>query len=366
MFKSRKPSTWLIMALIVHCLILGTVAACVIVIDPYMHYHAPLKSLSYTLSEDDERMVNDGIIRHMDYDAVITGSSMCENFRTSEADRIFGMHFVKIPFAGASYYETAQYLTKALYYQPQLKMTIDCLDMYRYDNEPDEMRLDMGDYPTYLYNSNPFDDAEYLFNKDVMERCLLMFRQKEAGGTGGMTSFDDYGNWMEDGYTFGADSVLEGISSFDPPSEKHHMTQEDAAKVRANIQSNIVELSKENPDTQFCYFLPPYSAVWWGSIWSSGDLERQLEEERIMIELLLPYSNVHLYSWNTDIDMTANLDNYKDDLHYGSWINTKILTWIHDGTGLLTQENYQEYLEQEEQIYSTYDYNSLFDEVPLE
>lgn len=57
------------------------------------HYHAPLKFLSYPLVN--ERYQNNGIVRHFDYDSVITGTSMTENFKTSEAQKLFGSDFIK-------------------------------------------------------------------------------------------------------------------------------------------------------------------------------------------------------------------------------------------------------------------------------
>ena len=39
--------------------------------DPYFHYHGPFSSFSYRLYE--ERYINDGISRHFNYDAIITG-----------------------------------------------------------------------------------------------------------------------------------------------------------------------------------------------------------------------------------------------------------------------------------------------------
>ena len=55
----------------------GLVAA----VDPFFHFHGPAEGLSYAL--DSERYQNDGISRHFTYDAVMTGTSMTENFKAS-------------------------------------------------------------------------------------------------------------------------------------------------------------------------------------------------------------------------------------------------------------------------------------------
>ena len=64
------------------------------IFDPYFHYHKPFSFISYRLY--DERYINDGISRHFDYDAIITGTSMAQNFKTSEVDALFGVESVKV------------------------------------------------------------------------------------------------------------------------------------------------------------------------------------------------------------------------------------------------------------------------------
>ena len=62
---------WGIALLVLTGICLAVVAAVIGVIDPFFHYHKPLEGLSYPLNN--ERYQNDGIVKHFDYDAVITG-----------------------------------------------------------------------------------------------------------------------------------------------------------------------------------------------------------------------------------------------------------------------------------------------------
>lgn len=39
-------------------------------------------------------------------------------------------------------------------------------------DESSRMRTDLGAYPTYLYDNNPFNDVRYLFNKDVVFKLV--------------------------------------------------------------------------------------------------------------------------------------------------------------------------------------------------
>ena len=91
----HKAKRWFYSAVALLAVLLIGMAAVVIFVDPYFHYHKPLPFLSYRIYE--ERYTNDGISRHFTYDAVITGTSMSQNFKTSELDELFGTQSVKEP-----------------------------------------------------------------------------------------------------------------------------------------------------------------------------------------------------------------------------------------------------------------------------
>ena len=124
--NSRKAKRWFFSTLVLLTVLLIGTAAMVIFVDPYFHYHKPLSFLSYRIYE--ERYVNDGISRHFTYDAVITGTSMAQNFKTSELDELFGTHSVKEPFSGADFRELSENLNRTLQYGQEVKMVVMPLD----------------------------------------------------------------------------------------------------------------------------------------------------------------------------------------------------------------------------------------------
>ena len=98
----------------------GTVTLLVIaggltaLIDPFFHFHKPLKNLEYPLNRGSERYLNDGIIRHFDYDAAIAGTSMMQNFKTSQFDELFGTKSIKVTLTGENYWSIDQEVRKFL------------------------------------------------------------------------------------------------------------------------------------------------------------------------------------------------------------------------------------------------------------
>ncbi|HIZ47932.1 MAG TPA: hypothetical protein H9810_04340, partial [Candidatus Gemmiger excrementavium] len=69
--------------------------------------------------------------------------------------------------------------------------------------------------------------------------------------------------------------------------------------------------------------------------------------------------NIRLYSFNANFDLICDLDNYKDYEHYGEWINSWMLEQMAADNYRLTEDNYQSYLKEVRDFYTTYDYPAL-------
>lgn len=354
----KKPKIWVTGYLVLVFISLFIVALSVIKIDPYFHFHKPNTDYYYTL--DNQRCQNDGMARNFDYEGVITGSSMTENFRTSEATDIFGCEFIKLPYSGGTFNEINDNLEVALSHNSEIRIVIRGLDMSRFFDDKDATRHDMGTYPTYLYDDNFFNDVEYVFNRDVVfSRVYPMIKESnEPNFEGGITSFDDYSNWMHNS-TFGVNSVLPNGVPVIQTMEQEALTEEEREMIIANVQQNVTAIAEEYPDVTFYYFITPYSVAWWQRLINSGTLNKQIEAERLMIEEILKHENIKLYSFNCLTKVTTDLNNYMDVAHYGEWINSLMLNYMYNEEYLITHENYEHYLEEEFIIYSTYDYNQL-------
>ena len=197
---------------------------------------------------------------------------------------IFDVHSVKVSYCGGSYKEMNDNLKIALRHNPNLKTIVRCLDMGMFFDSPNRMREDLGKYPTYLYDENPFNDVQYVYNKDVIfRRVYPMMRQNDAPGfTPGITSFDDYARWNQY-YTFGIDTVAPNGLVYTVPAEEKHLTEEEKQTITQLITENVTSLADQYPDVDFYYFFSPYSIAWWNSITNEGTLYRQLKQNSISL-----------------------------------------------------------------------------------
>lgn len=340
--------------------VLAFMCGVVVYLDPFLHYHAPIAKFSYAF--DNERYNNDGIVKHMEYDAIITGTSMTENFKTSQLDAAWGTNTIKVPYSGATYFEQANIVRTAFEYDHDLKYVLRTMDLNHMIEEADLRRDDLGDYPDYLYDDNVWNDYQYVVNKDIVEQKIYpMLIKYLSGEPGGTLSFDDYASWRGDTLT-GKEAVLEGKTVFELPQSLQQLSDEDTKLLVENIRINVIDLAKEHPNTKFIYFIPPYNYAWWGVRYEEGAIKQILEAERIAIEMMLGCDNIDIFCFTNEYELTTNLDNYKDNVHYRWEINDLILDWIINGYGQLTKENAEAILKEQESYYLSFDYNDYISE----
>lgn len=330
-------------------------AVFVVITDPFFHYHAPLKGYTYELSK--ERYQNDGIVRNFEYEALITGSSTTQNFLASDVKRLWGYECVKTPFAGGTLFETGRLVETAIKHNEDLKLVIRGADINMINREADS--LDYDNIPYFMYDKNPFNDYGYLFNIDVLEQAgrSLVRSVKKMGPT----SFDEYSNW-NDIKVFGKEAVLATYERLPVmEGETVKLTEEDKSRIKDNLESNVIKQAEINPGIDFYIFVPPASVCFWDGLVRTDSLDKTIEILSLGFDILLEKENIRVFAFDDCTDITCDLDNYMDTLHYSEDINTFILESMNEGTHEITKENKEEYLDKIKNIYSTYDYDSIFD-----
>lgn len=347
-----KAKQWNILVISGVVLIFLFLALSTILIDPFLHYHEPLSFLEYPLK--DERYQNDGIARHYQYDSIITGTSMSQNFKCSEFDALWDAKSVKIAYSGATFHELNESIKRAFSYQSDIRYVVCSLDGNRI-NIPAQQDEYTG-YPEYLYDNNFFNDVNYLLNKEVVPKMLAVINYTRAGEV--TPDRDMYGNWSQ--YkSFGAEVVLKDFTPLPVSDEERLITEEDVKTITENITQNFLKTAQEHPDTEFYFFFPPYSICYWDSLVSSKQIGMQLEAQRLTAHLLLTAENVHVYDFSNRIDIIGNLDNYTDTLHYSDSINSEILNCMREGRQELTYESVEGYYEEILLLYEEFD-NSTY------
>ncbi len=347
-----KVKKWNIFVIGGTVLLLVILAGATAFIDPFVHYHKPLPFLEYPLK--DERYQNDGMARNYSYDSVITGSSMCLNFKCSEFNELWDANALKIAYSGACFHELNESLQRCFSYHPDIRFIVCSLDGSRL-NVPADYDEYTG-YPVYLYDDNFFNDVSYLLNKDVLPKVLAVINYTRAGEK--TPDRDMYGNWAQYA-NFGAEIVLKDFEPLPVSEEEYYLDNDDIDRISDNITENFLDLALEHPDTEFYFFFPPYSICYWDSMVRSRQLGVQLDAQRLSASLLLSAENVHVFDFSKRIDITANLENYMDAMHYSESVNSEILRCMRNGECELVSDGVDNYYAEVKKLYEGYDYRSI-------
>lgn len=326
----------------------------VVITDPFFHYHRPLNKY-YPLT--DERYQNDGIVKHFDYEAMICGTSLTQNFKTSEFEKLFGLPCIKTTFAGGSFKEVDQLVKTAKENNPDLKIVVRCLDTTKLSENKDTVAYE--GIPTYLYDKNPINDYEYIFNKEVvLKSFIIWYRTLSHNVT--TTTFDEYAEWGSYKPT-GRDSVFATYKRIEKGDyQETPFSETEKQQIYENVYQNVIETARENRDTTFYLYFPPYSICVWDGYNTTNQMRYVVESLKYAAGLLLEEENIRLYDYSIDVEMIENLDNYLDTLHYANNINSLILEYMSKDEYRLTKENYIEYYDKLLEIYSAYDYETYF------
>lgn len=354
--KYMDSKRWFFSVVLSLAFIFFACGLCVYIIDPYFHYRRPDNRLTYGNAAL-ERYMDAGIVKNFDYNAVITGTSMAENFKSSEFNGLFHLESIKVPLAGGSFKEVGDLCKAALSQQPDLQIIFRGLDLSNLAVDKDAMSY--YSYPEYLYNDRRLDDVNYLLDKHAlvagcgMNVIMTTIMKRET------FNFDTYSNWNND-FEFGKEIVL---SSYERPAKSEsfiRLSAEERTIIRDNIEQNVIEIAAEYPDTRFILFLTPYSICYWDTLSQNGVLLKNIEIQEEVIELLIPYDNIELYSFCDNFELVCNLNNYMDWLHYSEDVSSDILRWIAEGDYKITKDNYKQYLNKIMEFYSNYDYDSIY------
>lgn len=339
---------------------LMTVGLTNLIIDPVFHYHAPLKRVSYFLNK--ERYQNIGILRHFDYDAVVTGTSMAENCRSSQVDELFNVNSVKTCIMGSTYRELSDNIRAGLETHPGCRIVICSLDLeymlVRADSHISDDPYSSFKFPQYLYDDNMINDAEYLFNLTLFGYSVKDLIMTFGGKRG--TSFDEYTSW-DDETLFGKDVVLASFSRPQKLKGTVAITDEDRKMLLQNLEKNVIGLADDYPNTTFYFWIPPYSICYYDVEKCTGMLGRELDALEYEMELLTAVDNIRLFSFIDRYDIVTDLSNYKDYGHYRPEVNSEIIRWLAEGDGRITSDNYKEYMNGVRSFYLNYDYDSIYE-----
>ncbi|SDB61204.1 hypothetical protein [Butyrivibrio sp. INlla16] len=317
-------------------IIILLIGVMVFLIDPFFHYHKPWFGMKAVLNDKEYQCI--GTLRHFDYDALIVGSSVAENNDNSWYDEAFNCKSIKAIRSYGATADLCYLLDEAFSSGNDIKKIFYNIDPSSLNAEAAPTFESTG-CPMYLYDKNPLNDIRYLYNKGVIfEKIPYMLVNSYLVDYDENLSYN-WAKWKN----FGSESAL-GL--YFRPKEKKSMMDETVYddKLSGNIELLTNEV-KNHPDTEFYFFFPAYSMLWWDGIYRTGERDAFIHCEKEMVKALLKYENVRVFCFQDEEEIITNLDNYMDSIHFSPEINKYMLDKMVEDENRMTEANYEDILD---------------------
>ena len=343
---------WILCCGILIILMLSVCAAAVIYVDPFFHYHAPLRDFPYVV--DNQLSQNPGMALHMKYDSVITGSSMTANFDTDWFKEDMGLNTLKLTCNGAYPKDISNTLVKVYESGNTVKAAFISLDIDSFSASTDEIKYPL---PGYLYDRDPFNDVQYLFNSDVITEYIIRpFIMKEPTD---MT--DVYASWWTPDY-YSRDFVMQGYSQ--PEKAQTPKSAECYSEASLlNLKTNMTPYIDAHPETEFYLFYPAYSVLFWNDMRAGNEIDARMRQYKVITDELLKHKNVRIFFFADNEKVITDLDNYADEIHARPEWSRQMAGCFADGTDeVRTGAQLDTHVSHLRSIISGFDYDGLFAE----
>ena len=338
---------WAAALLLTVAVLLALCAGTVRLVDPFFHYHDPDPEGEVWF---DQRAQGAGLLQSQAYETLLMGSSLAANYRPFWFDVFYDTSTVKVTFPNGGFGE----FTRALDYactQQDVNRVIFGLDPNLLARNPAEAPEEL---PDYLYDDDPWNDGQYLLNKDVLLRSGYTLLKKAAGET---QTIQDAFVW--DGNVFFSKKLA--LAGYERPEKTDISLPADAflENCRENLAA-VTDWLEKYPDTEFIFFFSPYSILFWDKMDRLGQTEAMLALLEETTETLLRYDNAELQFFMADTDVITNLDNYADHIHVAGRVTYRMARAMPSGEYRLTTENRTEVLDGLRDFVVHYDYDEIW------
>ena len=314
---------------------IASIAAFDFVVDPFQQYRKPSWYAPHfyrTL----QRHINPGLAKNYEYDTVITGSSMMENYSNAEAGRILEGRAIDLAIGAATSYEL-RHLLNTIIATGQAKHIVFDMNYNAFSGSPTSQVVSEL-LPLYLYDTNPLNDLHYLLQWQTLSKSLEIVTGSRRGGF----SIDADRPWYwADEYPFSKMTVLHGLDLGDINRTYRQSIRSDDGMM-ASFETNLLPIFRAHPEIRFSLVYPPYSALVWRDFAQRNQLDVTLAFRRRVFEALRGLPNVALHDFQTRRDWATNLDNYKDIYHFSPMVSRDMLISVARGTDRVDENRLME------------------------
>ena len=303
---------WMILVIVNMLILLLICSLAAYIVDPFFQYRV----------KDNQYLVNTGycspgLIKKYDYDTILIGSSMVQNFDMELFRKELNCKPLHVGVAGMydedliEYIKLANNVGKAdAYYL--------CIDISRFALETEKNSVD------YLMKNDLLSKMRYSISYESLLRFMpidiALSVYKKMGYTLPESfeyriSIDKLGYYAHQ-IVYGEDVVINNWKTG---------TDAVAPVDTTNLYNRLVEgidnflKQVDFSKGQYYFFFPPYSSLFWYDAQNQGYMKQYLDAEKYFVKKVSE-KGATVFQFQAD-DLTTDLNNYKDTTHYSAEIN---------------------------------------------
>ena len=312
MKKTLKTQSWLRCFFILTLVLVLLLSGLMYIVDPFFQFR--VRDNSYMLNP---RYVNPGLIENYDYDTLIIGSSMTQNFDMDIFRAELGAKPLHVSLGGITPAETVELLELAEA-QGRAHTYYIGIDFHSFGAVPQPSHN-----PDFLLEQGIFSTARYLLCYEAWFRFLPVDMGFLALNKLGIElppkfaqscSIDMLANW-ELGASYGEDVVLAAYKGSSAVSEVELDGLEQRFEDSFRLLFDCVSAMEE----EIVFFFPPYSMLYWHDADEAGYMDIYLDAKAEFIARAEALG-CRVFDFQAD-PLCADLNNYKDATHHSGEIN---------------------------------------------
>lgn len=313
--KELPPGKYFILLCSLFAGICFLTALSTFIIDPYVYFHKAwgLKQLwakSYAMIP--------GLLRNEEYDTVLFGSSIAQNFLISDLNTLYNGRSIKATSPGLPAEALSKYIELACR-KKSFRHAVIAVDHFAFTKSPETSPRLQYDY---LYKKSIFP-VRYLLSNDSVNSSFKMvranvkqlFSKKKVKDLDRDFMFGWYKKCSQAHFEAG---IKEGIRKKSTPLAI-------TAAAFENLEKYLFRHIKENPDITFDLFFPPYHIYFWCAMKKEGKLEGYLRFRDHIIARATAFSNVRFHDFQAETSIICHGELYRDETHYSTETNRKLI-----------------------------------------
>lgn len=303
-------------------------------VDPFYQF----RFRNNTYFNNTAKFLGPGLVKNYEYDTLIFGSSMTQNFDMDLFRQELGVEPLHVGIGGMGIDELLAYLELSERYGRCENYYIG-IEQYML-TEAITFRT-----PDYLFRDDPISMAKYLLSYeawfryiplDVALSAINLMPVNLPDKIRKTADIDYLGNWETD-YLFGEDAVIRNYLSNDYGVSA---VKNDGLYERMTRWTDELFERLPGEKTKYRFFFPPYSVLFWYDARNDGYLEEYLQIKQYFLEKAQMYG-IRVYDFQS-ADLVFDLENYKDITHYSGEINDWMVQCFSRGDYLATTESIEQ------------------------